>query len=365
MNFTGKRAFDGMSRSPRSTASMWGMPLPGASGAKRTVSQPVAHPTARPKRGSATQPQSGCAWAASRRASRTWSTPSIAQRKSTASPPARTPTAAARAISPGASCRAGASSARMSLGSFVGSTTSEILPDQVIADGQSLPTRPRRDRAAPTRSRNIGISRSRGAGTRLALTAAASTSGRSNGQSGARRRDRGAHVGRDRGGPRSGAHSGREREPRGRSWWSARRPGGLQACPRPGACARRAARSRQAISIAGARTTRSRGHRGVRRRPAEDRARLRAQIAGHPARGVAHPARACSGRGRTARRGFIVPGERIALDRKRGRSVAFGISSIPIRRTVRVSARERCAMATSSPDGQRCSSGQRPSTARS
>ena len=62
MNFTGRRAFHGMSRSPRSTASMWGMPLPGASGAKRIVSQPVVHPTARPKRGSATQPQSGCAW---------------------------------------------------------------------------------------------------------------------------------------------------------------------------------------------------------------------------------------------------------------------------------------------------------------
>ena len=41
-NFTGKSAFHGMSRSPRSTASMCGMPLPGASGANRTVSQPMS-----------------------------------------------------------------------------------------------------------------------------------------------------------------------------------------------------------------------------------------------------------------------------------------------------------------------------------
>src|SRR6185295_2621839 len=95
---------------------------------------------------------------------------SMAQRNSTARPPARTPTTAARAISPGASCRAGALSACVSLGSLVGSTTSEILPDRVIGDGQSLYAEAPVDRVARTRSRNVGIARSRGAGTRLAVT---------------------------------------------------------------------------------------------------------------------------------------------------------------------------------------------------
>ena len=62
-------------------------------------------------------------------------------------------------------------------------------------------------------------------------------------------------------------------------------------------------------------------------------------------------------------RGFIVPGERIDST-ERGRSFAFGISSIPIRRTMRVPAPGRCAMAASSRDGRRRSSGRRPSTAR-
>ncbi len=75
MNFTGKSAFHGMSRSPRSTASMWGIPLPGASGAKRIVSQPIRQPTTRPTSGRTIHPQSGRSCAAARRASRAWSTP--------------------------------------------------------------------------------------------------------------------------------------------------------------------------------------------------------------------------------------------------------------------------------------------------
>ena len=164
--------------------------------------------------------------AASRRASRTWSTPSIAQRKSTASPPARTPTAAARAISPGASCREGVVSARVSLGSFVGSTTSEILPDQVIADGQSLHAEaPSRSRGAQ-QSRNIGISLSAALAHGLPPLppVGLQTSGRrrSNGPVRAgRRRDRDTHVDRDRRGLRARARTraGCEREPTGADAW--------------------------------------------------------------------------------------------------------------------------------------------------
>ena len=42
---------------------MCGMPLPGASGANRTVSQPMVHPTTRPITGSTAHPESGCWWA--------------------------------------------------------------------------------------------------------------------------------------------------------------------------------------------------------------------------------------------------------------------------------------------------------------
>jgi len=170
MNFTGKSAFHGMSRSPRSTASMWGMPLPGASGAKRTVSQPVVHPTARPKERQRHPPpvrmRVGDGEKGEPHVVDAVDGPAEEQRP--ALPPAPRRRRPGRSL-PALRVARGASSARVSLGSFVGSTTSEILPDQVVANGQSISTpRPRRDRAARPRSRNRGIARSRGAGTRLA-----------------------------------------------------------------------------------------------------------------------------------------------------------------------------------------------------
>ena len=221
------------------------MPLPGASGAKRTVSQPVVHPTARPKRGSAThpspdargQPREG---RAARGRRRRW--PSGRARP--ALPPALRRRRRGRSL-PALRVARARRSARVSLGSFVGSTTSEILPDQVVADGQSLYAEARRDRAARTRSRNMGIARSRGAGTRLAVTPPGRATdqpaeGDRNGPVRSDRRQyRGAHVGRDRRGVRGRARArtraGREREPAGANVRGGHgAPAGRPASPAPG-----------------------------------------------------------------------------------------------------------------------------------